>query len=215
MPMQKVSHVIGYKAAQTLYYALGEQASRIGLPLNTFVTINFEMTSIDPEKAVAAFQKFRDNHFRKWAKRPKKGQGAPYEPAFAYVFENATKTEAFEVIGPDCPHNVHVHLYAHVPSSRLYDFRARAREWLDYIAGEICPRGALDIQFVRLDKGIRKYCLKGAAAAVAGHFGVEKYSPQGVIRGKRAGTSQNLGRSARISLDRTLGIDRKANMRFR
>jgi len=212
--MRIVSHDFGYKAAQTLYYATGEQSVRVGLPLNTWMTINFSMTPIEPWEAVGQFQRWRDNHFRKWARRPQKGRGKPFDPAFAYVFENATKTEVFETIGPDCPHNVNAHCYLHIPPERLYDFRARAVEWMDFIAGEICQEGTVDIVFVKKDNGIGRYCLKGARPYVAEHFGQENHSPQGAIIGKRAGTSQNLGRSARMNLDRLLGIDRKANMHF-
>ena len=119
--MKRTSACLGYKAAQTLYYAIGEQAQRIGYPLNAWLTINFSMTSIAPWDAVDAFKRFRCNHLNQWARRPNKGKGPRFPATYAYVFENERDGVPFDEIGPDLPHNVHCHTYLHVPEARQHD----------------------------------------------------------------------------------------------
>lgn len=203
------STCIGYKAAQTLYYAVGEQAERIGLPLTQLVTINFSMTSIEPAEATKGFQKLRRSHFNKWATRPCRGSGNAFTPTYAYIFENERDGISFDIIAAGAPHNAHVHWLAHVPASRLHDFTMRLPGWLDAISGTLSPVGAIDIRPIDNNKGLRGYGLKGIQKAWAGHFGAE-HAPQGLIIGRRSGTSTNLGRTARLALDRQLGIRRKA-----
>ena len=211
--MRPTSTSIGYKAAQTLYYAIGEQAERIGLPLNTWVTINFSLTAIDPWDSVQAFKDWRYNYFNKWARRPRKGQGQSFAPTIAYVFENKRGNDVYDEIGPDLPHNVQVHALFHIPPERQHDFECRAFEWLDAVTGGISAANAIDIRVVTQDNGIKNYCLKGSQPRVAKHFGVKNYSPQGAIKGKRTGTTANLGPSARKALDKALSVDRKENRR--
>lgn len=213
--MRSISTCMGYKAAQTLYYAIGNQAERIGLPLNAWVTINFSMTAIAPWDAVPALIRIRNNHYSKWARRPRKGKGSAFEPTYIYVFENKRENEIFgdiiyEEIGPDLPHNVHAHMFMHVPPNRQHDFECLIYEWVDFVAGRICPANTIKVQWVTEDNGISGYCVKGSKHAK--RFGSE-YKPQGAILGKRAGTSENLGPSARKALDKILKVDRKENMR--
>jgi hypothetical protein len=208
-PLVRHSTHIGYKAAQTLYYAVGEQAERIGLPLTQFITINFSMTAIAPADATKAFQTLRRSYFNKWTTRPCQGAGPAWVPTYTYVFENERDNEAFDLIALDAPHNVHVHWLAHVPAVRLHDFKMRLSGWLDAISGSFNPAGAIDVRPVNNEKGLRPYGLKGTDKAWAAHFGVE-HAPQGLIIGRRSGTSINLGPKARLALDRQLGIRRKA-----
>jgi hypothetical protein len=200
---------IGYKAAQTLYYAVGEQAERIGLPLTHLITLNFSMTSIPPEDASNAFQRLRRSHFNKWATRPRLRAGAAFVPTYAYIFENERDGIPFNVIAPGEPHNVHVHWLAHIPARRLHDLTLRLHGWLDAISEALCPAGTIDIRPIGNSKGLRRYGMKGVQETWAGRFGVT-HEPQGLILGRRSGTSTNLGRKARIDLDRQLGIRRSA-----
>jgi hypothetical protein len=203
------SRHLGQKAAQTLYYAVGEQAERIGLPLTHHITINFSLTEIAPQDATTAFQKLRLSHFNKWAARPCRGAGEVFTPAHAYCFENERDGVAFDIIEPGAPHNVQVHWLAHIPHARLHDFEMRVWGWVDTVGGRISPAGAIDIGPIFHEKGLRRYLLKGIAEPWAAQFGAA-YKPQGLIIGRRSGTSINLGRAARISLDRPLGIRRRA-----
>ena len=208
MPQPR-SIAIGHKAAQTLYYAR-QQADYIDLGLNTLITINFGLTSIPPELAVTVFGRLRTNHFNKWCRRPRKGQGDPCDPTYCYYFENARDGQAFEEIGDGLPHNVHVHWEAHVPPKRQHDFRMLAREWLDFVAGDLSAADALNIKPIFDGRGLRAYSLKGARKRVADHFGAgHRQEDQGLIIGRRTGTSTNIGPSARRAADQARGIRRQ------
>lgn len=203
-----VSTEIGWKGTQTHYYA-EKQAENIGLPLNTKITLNFDLTSIQPWDATAAFGKWRTQRFNKWARRPCKGRGKAFEPTYAYVFENKKDPIVYNEIGEGLPHNVHVHMYAHIPAERLFDFSGRAYEWLDEMAGPISAQQAVKIQWVTEDNGVMQYDRKGASKAAAKRYGVKDLQcPQGMIIGRRSGTSLNLGPTARKATDKELGIIR-------
>jgi hypothetical protein len=200
---------IGHKAAQTLYYAVGEQAERIGLPLTHFITINFSLTQIDPANATLAFQRLRLSFFNKWATRVGHGVGKAFAPTYAYSFENERDGVAFDTVEADAPHNVHVHWLAHIPATRVFDFEAHVWGWLDAVGGRVSPASAIDIIPIDNEKGLRRYILKGTNQSWAAHFGAA-HAPQGLIVGRRSGTSVNLGPAARIRLDRQMGIRRRA-----
>lgn len=203
------SRAIGRKAAQTIYYAVGEQAERIGSALTHHVTINFSLTDIDPAIAPEVFCRLRRNFFDKWARRPRKQSGRAFVPAFAYVFENARDGIAFEEIGPGLPHNVHVHWAVHLPAERVHDFGMRIYQWLDRFCGTPCEAGAVKITNITRPKGLRGYVLTGTEKKWASRYGAA-HEAQGLIIGKRCGTSVNLGRSARMALDRQTGVRRRA-----
>lgn len=205
----RASTEIGFKGTQTLYYAQ-EQSERIGLPLNTLITINFRHTVIGPAKAVGAFGKWRTNHYCKWCRRPQKGRGKSFEPTYAYWFENKRDDEIYDEIGEGLPHNVHVQMYAHTPAERIFDLRGRVFEWLDFVAGDLSAAQAIKIDWVTDDNGIMKYGRKGASKATATRFGAgDIQCLQGMIIGRRTGTSVNIGPTARRAMDKQLGIVRK------
>lgn len=203
------STFIGHKAAQTVYYAIGEQAERIGLPLTQHVTINFSLTDIDPTKAVEVFTAIRRNRFDKWARRPRQGAGAAFVPAYAFVFENARGGIAFEEIGPGLDHNVHVHWAIHLPATRVHDFGLKIYQWLDEACQTACSANAVKVTTIGTPKGLRRYVLTGTDQKWAKRYGAT-YEPQGVIIGKRSGVSVNLGPSLRRHMDQMDGIRRQA-----
>jgi len=137
---KRVSTEIGYKGAQSIYYATREVAEYVGLPLNTLVTINFSMSEIRPESATEAFGLIRNNHLGKWAQRPCKGAGEPYKLTYAYAFENARENDVYLEMGEGKPHNVHVLWYVHVPPKRRFDFENRLYQAVDYVLGNGCQR---------------------------------------------------------------------------
>ena len=108
-----------------------ELAEAIGLPLTHFVTINFSLTDIAPERAVEIFQLLRLRQFNKWARRPAINCDKPFIPAYVHFFENERDDHPFLKIGPGLPHNVHVRWPEHIPGDRLEDFQHRLWEWLD------------------------------------------------------------------------------------
>ena len=212
--VSRASTAIGYKGAQSIYYASREVANYAGYPLNTLITINFALTAISPLKCVEAFARLRTNHFNKWATRPGAGVGAAFDPTYFYVFENAKENEIYLEVGEGLPHNIHTHWHAHIPASRRFDFENRVFEWLDYVAGSLSAAGAINIQDITDDNGVTPYCLKGAQKHVAKRFGAEGiYKPQGLIIGKRTGVSLNIGPKVRKEMDTENGVDRRWRLR--
>lgn len=207
--MVKISHRVGPKAAQTLYYA-EEQASRIGLPINISITLNLALLGISPHDAAKTFQKLRNQRFAPWVRRDKR-QGCI--PTYTYGFENSRDGVPFTDLHG--PHNIHVHWAVHVPHRRHIAFEGELYRWVDEIAvSREWPSQALLIKPVTDPGNVCRYPIKGATKAVAEHYGVadEQVKAQGVVIGKRTGTTTNLGPTARRSLDKKMKINRRANM---
>jgi len=207
--MSKISYHVGPKAAQTLYYA-EEQASRIGLPINISITLNLALLGISPHATTKAFQKLRNQRFAPWVRRDKRQACVP---TYTYGFENSRNDVPFT--DPHGPHNIHVHWAVHVPHRRHIAFEVELHRWVDEIAGSReWLSEALLIKPVTDPGNVCQYPIKGAAKAVAKHYGVadEQVKAQGVVMGKRTGTSTNLGPAARRSLDKKMKINRRANM---
>ena len=206
MPCSKSA--IGAKAAQTSYYA-EEQARRIGLPFTHMVTINYASTGIDPREATASFSKLRRCHFNKWALRPSRRAGPAVAPTYAFAFENVRDGRAFMTMEPGDPHNVHVHWAGHIPAALLPDFERRIWSWVDVTAAGITG-GEETIDITRSRVHLGGYLVKGTSPALAAFYARGRAAePQGIIIGRRADTSRNLGPTARRTLDRELGIRRR------
>lgn len=202
------STIIGPKAAQTNYHAEG-QADRIGLPFTHMVTINYSSTLIDPHRISEAFSRLRRLHFNKWATRPRQGAGSAFQPTYAYAFENVRDGVPFLTMEPGDPHNVHVHWAVHIPADRLYDFEGRLWEWVAATTGGITDDGVIDITASH-DGSMGGYLVKGASPAIVKMYGRGRAAePQGIIYGRRADTSRNIGPTKRRALDRELGIKRQ------
>jgi hypothetical protein len=182
----RVSHYIRRKVASNVHHAI-RIAEALGKPLNLFVTINFAMTGCRPDEASATFRKMLSTRFGHWSRRPGRGSrqgGCP--PTFVWVMEAGG--------GVQC-----AHWLVHVPTSRSADFRARVVRWAEALAGPIHAGGAIDIRPARTPKGAGRYMLKGTDPAYAAFYGVD-FKDQGLVHGKRAGTSQNLGPAAKKRL---------------
>lgn len=206
--MRMRTDYIGAKAAQTIYYA-AEQAARIGLPLNHHITINFSSTKIDPRQAVPCFARLRRNHFNKWATRPRKGKGAAVAPTYVYAFENARGNECFTTMEQDDPHNVHVHWSVHIPAARRHDFESHLWQWVEEATGGIIGPEAINITALQSTHSA-SYLVKGAAAPFVKLYGRgQEAKPQGIILGRRAEASRNIGPSARRRFDKAQGISRQ------
>lgn len=210
--VKPASTVIGAKAAQTSYYA-EEQARRIGLPFTHMVTINYAGTQLDPREVTASFSKLRRSYFNKWAMRPGKRGGVACAPTYAFAFENVRDGRAFMTMAPGEPHNVHVHWAVHIPPTRLVDFERRIWAWVEATAGGITG-GPETIHITRSKAHLGGYLVKGAPPSIAELYARGRPAePQGIIIGRRADTSRNLGPTARRALDRELGIRRQIPMR--
>jgi hypothetical protein len=196
---QRLSHTIGQKAAQSLYYAF-QQASRIGQPLNTHVTINFANTKCMPQNAVVAFAALRLTHFKRWAAR----RGFP--ATGGYAFENCR--DETPIFTADEEHNIHVHWALHIPPKHAHPFQMELFKWVERVTGGIhAPETAIKITNPE-PLALRRYVLKGATELWAPIYGATA-EPQGlIVGGRRAGTTLNVGPTARKASDRALGIRR-------
>lgn len=211
--MANANFYVGPKAAQTNYYA-DMQAARLKLPINVRVTINFTLLGVEPEDATFVFRKMRSSRFAKWVSRPRKGCGPAAPPTDYHGFENRRGDEVYRQIGPGLPHNVHAHWSMHIPTKRRRDFEAELQRWVNEMAGHGgWPVLALKVEDLTFGQAA-KYLNKGAKPPVARRYGAnpEKISEQGMVIGRRTGTSRNIGPARRRADDAARGIDRRKTM---
>jgi len=195
------THEIGRRGAQTLYYA-AETAEKIGLPLNTWVTINFKETKADPKDATKIFAKIRQR-FQKWATRSSKKRPKTFETAWAFAFENAANGKHFETLNQNDNHNIHVHWAVHIPASRRHEFENYFFDLVDKVSGGIINEKTA----VKFDDTFRNqnlsYLNKGTKKQFIKTYGRgRKAEPQGIILGRRSDVSRNIGPKVRRALDK-------------
>lgn len=166
-------------------------ADWIGRPLNRLITLAWAHGEVDdPFKGTARFFKLASDAMRK--------RGIDW--AWVWVHENGP------VMG------VHVHILAHVPVDHERWFHRRCHGWAK-ACGMIrkaggrhsrrigflhrCPSPVEQESYrLNLDR-ILEYVLKDACPVARVRFGITRVGDHGVIEGKRAGFSQNLGPKAR------------------
>ncbi|MDB5395276.1 MAG: hypothetical protein JWM91_2782 [Rhodospirillales bacterium] len=140
-------------------------------------------------------------------RRPTKGCGPAVAPTCAFAFENVRDYVPYLTMEPGDPHNVHVHWAVHVPPARMFDFGNQVWNWVRLTAGEITG-GAETIKITDIPdlKALRGYFVK--ESKVAARFG-GIHRPQGIIIGRRSGTTRNIGPTARRNSDKARGIRRR------
>lgn len=166
-------------------------ARRVGLPLNRFITINWEQLGVNDSEAAEATGRFL-KLLRDWLRCN------GYESAHIWAREYSPSLGS------------HVHLLVHLP----FDLKLRTvhLRWLRQISGNSYRKGAVKTlpvgfsgtcsasNFLHYDKNLQetvKYLLKGVEIAAADRLGIDRLRPCGKIIGKRVATSQNIGRAAR------------------
>lgn len=185
-------------------------ALAIGLPFNRHVTIHWERAGVSDNRAAAAtarFLKLASDWLAKGNATPvkqtaKNGRGS-LSFAWAWVRENDA--------GGKCSKGSHVHILLYLPASVTWG-GWRVRRWLERISGQPYRRGIIrtsriggKVRTAADNTGVYQvnlaavvgYMLKGTSPVAASQLGLEAVIPQGPIIGKRAATSQNVGRSAR------------------
>jgi hypothetical protein len=169
-------------------------ARQIGLPLMAHLTIHWAFTDVGDDPDGKLFAKFREG-LDKWARR----QGFPLTGIWARERIARGQAEA-----------VHCHLLFHLPvrqcsgkglrevKDAIYRLinrhgrRAGDKRGGGYWAEEV-------IKIVIHDNPDGKYLIKGGGPDVWERFGVRKEDrrSQGIIHGKRCGTTENIGPAAR------------------
>lgn len=170
-------------------------AMMVGLPLNRFVTIHWERGGLTDRFHVAT------GRFLKLAQDWLRVRG--HQTAFVWVRENGE------------PAGEHVHILLHVPPAMARDFSHRQRGWLKacgvgrYRKGVIRSKSVgrsyrhavVGVQAGECYAGqlarVLGYILKTADAETRRRLGIKYVESSSRMEGKRAGTSQNLGRAAR------------------
>ncbi len=178
--MLRLSQEISAAQVENLVQAAGF-AALIGLPLNRHLTILWKQANCIGR--VQDIQGRFIERLRKWL------EYRGVVPAFVWVVERGREN------------GLHSHIVVHVPAAHREAFRQMLPRWID---------GDVDAKTVKLTsvryrvgdgylsavKGLLRYLLKGAARRSTNQLGIT-HRPQGLVMGKRAGTSQNLGPLAR------------------
>jgi hypothetical protein len=158
-------------------------AAQSGRPLNTLVTLNFWQSACPEHEESNAFARLRDLRFTPFMGRPQKRLGMEaVQPTYVWSLEN--------------PSGVHGHWLVHIPEERRALFSQKLPGWFAEVTGGNVAEGALHIEEVYNPVGLVKYMLKGMDEVWAKTY---KIAPeeQGPVVGKRAGTSRNIGKTAR------------------
>jgi len=157
-------------------------ASRIGAPLNTFITVAWLLTKAGDIHS-DIFTECRQRMCQ-WLRD--KGVTA----AYVYAHENPASK-----LGDAFPNT---HLLVHVPSKLKSTFKAKASVWFNAEADgavKIDPRTKAG--YCGPDKRLQ-YMAKGSDQFTCRRYGGNR-KPQGAVWIKRSGVSQNLGQKARDS----------------
>ena len=169
-------------------------AKSIDLPLVAHLTIHWAYTDVGNDSDGKLFAKFREG-LDKWLRR----QGIAFAAAWARERMSGGQAEV-----------VHCHLLFHLPTEYCTKrklqveaaiYRLIKRHGGDYWADEV-------IKLIIWPNPDGKYLIKGGGPKVWKLFGLrrEHCRLQGIIQGKRCGTTQNIGPMARR---RALSADKK------
>lgn len=157
-------------------------AWRAGRDLTRFVVINFPLPEEGNE--LAAQRQFRAirNMCRSWWDylRAKKTVNGPLTDVRTWENKNGI---------------LHVNWMVHIPEDLAAEFTIKLDLWIGKVLADGKPEASKNQSIYNLN-GLLNYILKGTEKTKAGRFGIEPID-QGVIWGRRAVASMNLGRSAR------------------
>lgn len=167
-----------------------EFAVATGMPFNRHITIHWQQAGIPDERAAWATGRFL-KLAGDWIAR----RGGRF--AWAWVRESGARKGS------------HVHILMHLPSAA--SIGRLQRRWIRSITGQ--PYRASTIKTARIGgtagaaqsapvtyranlAAVVGYVLKGACSTAARELGLDWLEPGGRITGKRAATSQNIGRAS-------------------
>jgi hypothetical protein len=189
----RTSVELSHSQAVNIIEAAGHAAA-LSLPLNRHITIHWGQAGILDCEAAAATGRYVKLVADCIAKR-----GGRF--ACVWVRENGDGK------------GTHVHILAHIPAG--FALARMQRRWLRHISGRPYLKGTIKTTRIGgrlaaaqgLTEGYRAnlrevvaYVLKGVSADSAAALGFDKLEPGGRIIGKRCGSSQNLGRQARVGM---------------
>lgn len=198
----RTSHSLSPKQATNILEA-AEFAAAAGMPFNRHVTVHWQQAGISDERAAWATGRFLKLAGDWIAKRRALENNQPKSNRFAWAWvrENGDGKGS------------HVHILMHLPAGTRIG--AMQRRWLRSITGR--PYSASTIKTARIGgtadaaqsapaayqvnlAAVVGYVLKGATPPAARELGLGRLESGGQVIGKRAATSQNIGRAARPGL---------------
>jgi len=174
----RVSKHINRVPAVNIHHAT-RFSERIGLPLNTFVTISLSNTP-EPRAASRIFRKLLCERFSPWLRR---SAGSSTPPTYVWTIEQTRGVTA-------------AHWLVHVPKGIGTKLGRKLEAWLGSLTGEEAASGDIQMKPIYNLVGVRRYVLKGVNPVWAERLGIRAVD-QGIVNGKRSGFSKNLGPTAR------------------
>lgn len=160
-------------------------AAEIGRPINTFITLQYGATALEPVQVGPATRKLLKNYITPWL-RPTRTHPIDHRPAVWFYFLEDVATAVY-------PHGAHAHIGMHVPPGRRADLEAKLTHWLEQVAGVVFDTAtAVDVRDT--DKngiGLKLYAGKALKPADARKRKVRP-SSQGIILGRRLSISQSI-----------------------
>jgi hypothetical protein len=148
-------------------------ASVIKLPLDWFVTIQWSRATSGgrPQDRLLRF----------------------FERAYQWLFRRNLKLAYVDVHEIGSLRGLHTHVMLHMPIRFRKEFERMIPQWID---SPSCD-GLIEVKPVEDRDRLVDYFLKGTEREAARALGILRCSDEGKIRGKRCGTSENIGRKAR------------------
>lgn len=179
--MRPSTSFIKRKAAASLLHSV-RTATAIGRPFNTFVTVSLWQLGLGPEDASQFFQEVRERHFQRWSGYTPRGEIEPRngKPTYAWVIE-APRGRA------------HVHWMLHVRPGQEHVFEHVLERWImRRMKIATVPAGIIEIIPIDNPEGLKLYFAKGLDPHLARLWRIRPVE-SGLVHGRRAGTSRNLG----------------------
>jgi len=162
-------------------------AKSIDRHLAAHLTIHWSLTDVGDDPNGSLFAKFRES-FDKWLNR----RGIAFAAAWARERPTCGQSDV-----------VHCHLLFHLPATyrtgkRQLQVKDAIRRLVELHGGGILHDKANDLKVHDNPDG--KYLIKGGGPEVWKRFGIRKENRrmQGIIHGKRCGTTENIGPAARM-----------------
>jgi hypothetical protein len=181
----RVTKRINFRQAANMMAAVAF-AREIGTPLNAHATIHWSLTDVGDDPEGKLFAKVREG-LDKWLNR----RGAEFLAAWARERQSGGQSDV-----------EHCHLLFHLPAhyrtgKKLCQVESAISRLVELHGRGILHENAVDLRVHHNPDG--KYLIKGGGPKIWRRFGVQKKDRrlQGLIFGKRCGTTENLGLAAR------------------
>ena len=182
--MLRKSECISRKQTQNVFRGF-DYSRAIGVPLNIIAVLHLHESSAQSPATI--FRKIR-HKYRDWQSYSIRSAGLHSSPMYVYTFE--------------APGNPHVNWALYIRPELQDEFFEKLPKWVAKVQG---PLGPYDLRADVLDqqgyKSLANYMLKGCDPAFVDHFHLrslyDKYGPQGVFYGQRAGVSPSFNKTAR------------------